>query len=76
MFAGGIAHDFNNLLAVTFGCCEGQLFQKNLPPEARVYTEEILRDCKNGGRSNPPIAFLCSSATAERSSDTDEPISD
>lgn len=38
MFAGGIAHDFNNLLAVIFGCCERQLVQKDLPPEARKYT--------------------------------------
>jgi PAS domain S-box-containing protein len=46
MFAGGIAHDFNNLLAVIFGCCERQLLQKNQPPEARKYTEEILQTAK------------------------------
>jgi PAS domain S-box-containing protein len=46
MFAGGIAHDFNNLLAVIFGCCERQLIQKNLPPEARKYAEEILQTAK------------------------------
>jgi len=46
MFAGGIAHDFNNLLAVIFGCCERQLFEKNLPPECRKYTEEILQTAK------------------------------
>ena len=46
MFAGGIAHDFNNLLAVIFGCCERQLFQKDLPSEARACTEEILQTAK------------------------------
>lgn len=46
MFAGGIAHDFNNLLAVIFGCCERQLVQKDLAPEARKYTEEILQTAK------------------------------
>jgi len=46
MLAGGIAHDFNNLLAVIFGCCERQLVQKDLPPEARKYTEEILQTAK------------------------------
>ena len=46
MFAGGIAHDFNNLLAVIFGCCERQLVQKDLSPEARKYTEEILQTAK------------------------------
>jgi signal transduction histidine kinase len=46
MFVGGIAHDFNNLLTVILGCSEGQLFQKNLPPEARVYAEEILETAK------------------------------
>jgi PAS domain S-box-containing protein len=46
MFAGGIAHDFNNLLAVIFGCCERQLVQKDLLPEARKYTEEILQTAK------------------------------
>lgn len=46
MFAGGIAHDFNNLLAVIFGCCERQLVQKDLPTEARKYTDEILQTAK------------------------------
>ena len=46
MFAGGIAHDFNNLLAVIFGCCERQLVQKNLLPEARSSIEEILETAK------------------------------
>jgi PAS domain S-box-containing protein len=46
MFAGGIAHDFNNLLAVIFGCCERQLSQKSLTPEARKYTKEILQTAK------------------------------
>ncbi len=46
MFAGGIAHDFNNLLTVIFGCCDRLLFQKDMPPEARVYGEEILETAK------------------------------
>jgi PAS domain S-box-containing protein len=46
MFAGGIAHDFNNLLAVIFASCERQLFQKDLPPEARKRAEEILQTAK------------------------------
>lgn len=46
MFAGGIAHDFNNLLAVIFGCCERQLVQKNLLPDARGCIEEILETAK------------------------------
>jgi PAS domain S-box-containing protein len=46
MFAGGIAHDFNNLLTVILGCCERQLFQKDLPPEARKRAEEILQTAK------------------------------
>lgn len=46
MFAGGIAHDFNNLLAVIFNCCERQLFLKDLAPDARAYTEEILHTAK------------------------------
>jgi PAS domain S-box-containing protein len=46
MFAGGIAHDFNNLLTVIFGCCERQLLQKDLPPEARKYAEGILQTAK------------------------------
>jgi signal transduction histidine kinase len=33
-------------LAVIFGCCERQLFEKNLPPECRKYTEEILQTAK------------------------------
>jgi PAS domain S-box-containing protein len=46
MFAGGIAHDFNNLLAVIFGSCEQLLFQKDLSPEGRRYTEGILQTAK------------------------------
>jgi PAS domain S-box-containing protein len=46
MFAGGIAHDFNNLLAVVFSSCERVLLQKDLPLEARGYTEEILKTAK------------------------------
>ena len=47
MFAGGIAHDFNNLLAVIFGCCERQLVEKDLPAEARKYTDEILQTARS-----------------------------
>lgn len=43
MFAGGMAHDFNNLLTVIFASCERQLFEKDISPQVRAYTEEILQ---------------------------------
>jgi PAS domain S-box-containing protein len=47
MFAGGIAHDFNNLLTVIFASCERQLFETDISPQVRAYTEEILQTAKS-----------------------------
>jgi signal transduction histidine kinase len=47
MFAGGIAHDFNNLLTVIFASCERQLFETDISPQVRAYTDEILQTAKS-----------------------------